>query len=98
MCSRTHGGLVPLKELTKLEALNIGWCNCIMNPDIKSLSGLTNLKKLQISQSTVADSGIVSLKGLKKLSLLDMDGCPVTVACMDTISGLVALTYLNIKS
>jgi len=39
-CPGIHGGLVHLKGLTKLEALNIGWCNCIKNSDIKPLTGM----------------------------------------------------------
>ena len=28
-----------LTGLTKLERLNVGWCNCIKNRDMKALSG-----------------------------------------------------------
>ncbi|KAL6227753.1 hypothetical protein ACLB2K_001710 [Fragaria x ananassa] len=50
------------ESLTNLESLNIKWCNSISDADMKPLSGLTNLKCLQISCSKVTDSGITYLK------------------------------------
>ncbi|KAH7547434.1 hypothetical protein FEM48_Zijuj01G0309600 [Ziziphus jujuba var. spinosa] len=83
--------------LTRLESLNIKWCNCITDADITSLAGLTNLKGLQISCCKVTDNGISYLKGLHKLSLLNLEGCPVTAACLDSLSALAALRYLNLS-
>nr|GEV82537.1 hypothetical protein [Tanacetum cinerariifolium] len=87
-CTGIHGGLAHLKGLKKLEALNINCCNCITDVDMKPLSELTNLKELQISCSKVTDHGVTFLKGLHKLALLNMERCPVTSACLDSLSGL----------
>lgn len=48
---RIHEGFYHIRRMKKRECLNIGWCNCITNNDIKSLARLANLVELHISQS-----------------------------------------------
>nr|KAJ0190242.1 hypothetical protein LSAT_V11C800400850 [Lactuca sativa] len=84
-------------SLKKLEALNMNCCNCITDADMKPLSGLRNLKELQISSSKVTDNGVTFLKGLHKLALLNMERCPITATCLDSLSDLVALLFLNLS-
>ncbi|GJS63983.1 F-box/LRR-repeat protein 14-like protein isoform X1 [Tanacetum coccineum] len=79
-----------LAGLKKLEALNI---NCLIHPSL-SLR-LTNLKELQIFCSKVTDHGVTFLKGLHKHALLNMERCPITSACLDSLSDLVGLHYLK---
>jgi len=38
-CLKIHGGLIHLKDLTKLESLNLRYCNHIADSDIKYLTG-----------------------------------------------------------
>jgi len=38
-CLKIHGGLIHLKDLKKLESLNLRYCNCIADSDIKYLAG-----------------------------------------------------------
>ncbi|GJT21028.1 F-box/LRR-repeat protein 14-like protein isoform X1 [Tanacetum coccineum] len=90
-------GLGCISGLKKLEALNINCCNCITDVDMKPLSDLTNLKELQISCSKVTDHGITFLKGLHKLALLNMERCPITSACLDSLLDRVGLHYLNVS-
>jgi hypothetical protein len=45
---------------------------------MKHLQSVVNLKKLWISQTGVTEVGISLLASLKKLSLLDLGGLPVT--------------------
>nr|GEU71852.1 hypothetical protein [Tanacetum cinerariifolium] len=71
-----------------LEALNINCFNCITDVDMKPLSELTNLKELQISCSKITDHGVTFMKGLHKLALLNMERCPITSTCLDSLSGL----------
>ncbi|KAI3496113.1 hypothetical protein L1887_38463 [Cichorium endivia] len=35
-------------------------------------------------------------QGLHKLALLNMERCPITAACLDSLSDLVTLLYLNV--
>lgn len=96
-CPGIHGGLVHLRGLSKLEALNLNCCNCITDADMEPLSELTNLKELQVSSSKVTDYGVAFLKGLHKLALLNMERCPVTAACLDSLSAIMGLLYLNLS-
>ncbi|CAI9299507.1 unnamed protein product [Lactuca saligna] len=75
--------------------LNMNCCNCITDADMKPLSDLRNLEELQISSSKVTDNGVTFLKGLHKLALLNIERCPITAACLDSLSDLVALLFLN---
>ncbi|KAI4365406.1 hypothetical protein MLD38_021392 [Melastoma candidum] len=96
-CPKIHNGLIHIQGLSKLESLNIKWCNSITDADMKHLAGLTSLKSLQISCSKVTDSGIAYLKALQKLSLLNLEGCLVTAACLDSLAALSMLLYLNLN-
>ncbi|TKY48051.1 F-box/LRR-repeat protein 14 [Spatholobus suberectus] len=99
-CPGIHGGLVHLQGwilYAMLESLNIKWCNCIVDVDMKPLSVLTNLKSLEISFSKVTDFGISFLKRLQKLALLNLEGCHVTAACLDSLAELPALSNLNLS-
>ncbi|KAI3512221.1 hypothetical protein L1887_19511, partial [Cichorium endivia] len=65
--------------------------------ETRGIEYLTNLKELQISCSKVTDRGVTFLKGLHKLALLNMERCPITAACLDSLSDLVTLLYLNVS-
>ncbi|XP_031108758.1 toll-like receptor 13 isoform X3 [Ipomoea triloba] len=95
-CPRIHGGLVHIEGLTRLESLTIRCCKCIVDSDMKSLAGLVNLKQLQTPCVNITDSGVFYLKGLRKLVLLNMEGCHITAACLDYLSDLPSLQYLNL--
>nr|KAJ0224902.1 hypothetical protein LSAT_V11C100045390 [Lactuca sativa] len=89
-CSGIHGGLIIkykeyMEGLKKLEALNMNCCDCITDADMKPLS------------SKVTDNGVKFLKGLHKLALLNMERCPITATCLDSLSDLVALLLLNVS-
>jgi hypothetical protein len=47
-CPGIDGGLVHLRALTKLESLNIKWCNCITDADMEPLSGNKNIRLLHM--------------------------------------------------
>ncbi|XLT59052.1 hypothetical protein HN873_051656, partial [Arachis hypogaea] len=47
---------------------------------------LACLESLEISCSKVTNFGISFLKGLQKLSLLNLEGCLVTAACLDSLA------------
>ncbi|AQK72585.1 Regulatory subunit [Zea mays] len=96
-CLKIHGGLIHLKDLTKLESLNMRYCNYIADSDIKYLTDLTNLKDLQLSCCKITDLGVSYIRGLQKLTHLNLEGCPVTAACLEAISGLSSLVLLNLN-
>ncbi|AQK72581.1 Regulatory subunit [Zea mays] len=62
-CLKIHGGLIHLKDLTKLESLNMRYCNYIADSDIKYLTDLTNLKDLQLSCCKITDLGVSYIRG-----------------------------------
>nr|GMC65139.1 putative adenylate cyclase regulatory protein isoform X3 [Ipomoea batatas] len=96
-CPRIHGGLVHIEGLTRLESLTIRCCKCIVDSDMKSLAGLVNLKQLQTPCVNITDSGVFYLKGLRKLVLLNMEGCHITAACLEYLSGFLLVVFLCFK-
>ncbi|KAM3388045.1 hypothetical protein ACQJBY_010688 [Aegilops geniculata] len=92
-CPKIHGGLVHLKGLRKLETLNMRYCNGITDSDMKYLSDFTSLRELQLSCCKISDCGVSYLRGLSKLSHLNLEGCAVTAACLEAISGFTSFPY-----
>lgn len=64
--------------LTCLKELDLSRCSKVTDAGIKHLQSVVNLEKLWISQTGVKEAGISLLTSLKKLSLLDLGGLPVT--------------------
>lgn len=64
--------------LTCLKELDLSRCSKVKDAGIKHLQSVVNLEKLWISQTGVKEAGISLLASLKKLSLLDLGGLPVT--------------------
>lgn len=58
--------------------LDLSRCLKVTDAGIKHLQSVVNLEKLWISQTGVTEAGISLLASLKKLSLLDLGGLPVT--------------------
>uniref|UniRef100_A0A0A9H0T1 Uncharacterized protein n=1 Tax=Arundo donax TaxID=35708 RepID=A0A0A9H0T1_ARUDO len=63
------------------------YCNCITDSDMKYLADLTNLRELQLSCCKISDFGVSYLRGVSKLAHLNLEGCAVTAACLEVISG-----------
>ncbi|RDX79075.1 F-box/LRR-repeat protein 14, partial [Mucuna pruriens] len=63
------------------------------------------VRELQISNSSITDIGITCLRGLEKLTTLNVEGCNITAACLESIhdsnfvcSGtLASLAFLNLN-
>lgn len=64
--------------LTCLKELDLSRCSKVTDAGMKHLQSVVNLEKLWISQTGVKEAGISLLASLKKLSLLDLGGLPVT--------------------
>jgi hypothetical protein len=60
---------------------------------MKHLSDLTNLRELQLSCCKISDLGVSYLRGLSKLAHLNLEGCAVTAACLEVISGFASFPY-----
>lgn len=61
-----------------MKELDLSRCSKVTDAGIKHLQSVVNLEKLWISQTGVKEAGISLLASLKKLSLLDLGGLPVT--------------------
>jgi uncharacterized repeat protein (TIGR02543 family) len=65
----------PLSGLTSLNNLSLINCNLT---SVEALQGLVNLKNLELSSNKLTENGIQSLKKLKKLNVLNLEGNPIT--------------------
>ena len=61
-----------------MKELDLSRCSKVTEAGIKHLQSVVNLEKLWIPQTGVKEAGISLLASLKKLSLLDLGGLPVT--------------------
>ncbi|KAE8680533.1 hypothetical protein F3Y22_tig00111387pilonHSYRG00051 [Hibiscus syriacus] len=90
------------RSCTKVGVLKHGtgkWRNIHLDPEFSSVLRLrsnvdinvwlNNLKELQISNSNITNSELSYLRGLNKLNILNLEGCNVTAACLDSISDIV---------
>ncbi len=69
----------------------------LTDADLTALSGLAaHLQELYLSNPAVTDAGMVNLRGLLNLAMLDLRGTSVTDAGLEHIGGLVGLRTLNL--
>ena len=92
----TDTELVHLKELTKLQRLNLAATN-VTDAGLVRLKGLTDLKMLVLEITRVTDAGLVHLKGLTKLEELHLHGTKITGAGLVHLKGMTKLEYLNLN-
>jgi Leucine-rich repeat (LRR) protein len=90
----TDAGIVHLKELTKLETLNL-YNTRITDAGLAHLKGLVNLVKLDLNScSRITDAGLVHLKGFTNLKLLGLPYTKITDAGLVHLKGLTNLKAL----
>ena len=75
----SDAGLVHLKGLNKLQALNLSFTN-VTDAGLIHLRELTKLKSLYLVNYQFSDTGLVHLKKLANLSFLDLSETQVTDA------------------
>lgn len=91
-------GMASVKGMTKLTWLCIGGSNriasAITDDGLALIAGHTGLENLDISYSKVTDRGLKHLARLKKLTILDLEGCQITDDGLAELSGLSDLKWL----
>lgn len=87
--------ILPLMKLTKLEILHIGHNDIIQIP--KSISSLSNLKSLQLSNNPISDRNIfLSLRQNYNLTCFDFEATPVSCEPDSIIFCIYLLPQLTI--
>jgi len=66
----------------------------VTDDGLKSVEGMTNLRKLHLENTKVGDAGLAHLKGLSNLEYLNLYGTPVTDAGLAQLEGLKNLKSL----
>lgn len=86
-------GLGPLRRLTNLQKLDLGWCNAIGDEDAAAIASLSTLMELRICHTALTDTGVAKLSTLTGLVALSIGGLSVADA---TLAGLLrAMPYLR---
>ena len=96
----TDAGLVHLKDLTKLQTLDLSY-TAVTDAGLVHLKGLTQLQSLRLDGTKVTDAGLLHLNGLTNLHLfktLYLDGTKVTDAGLVHLKGLTYLQTLTLGS
>jgi Leucine-rich repeat (LRR) protein len=92
-CRVTDSGLVHLRELGRLEDLQIREAPGITDAGLVHLEGLTRLRQLVLDKTSVQGPGLKSLAGLTRLEVLQTS-CAPTDEDVAPLRGLVSLRYL----
>jgi hypothetical protein len=95
--SRMFARLVP--ELTALKALDLGCYESLVDEDLIHLSGLTNLRFLELDRSGNSLTGLrlKHLAGLTGIQLLSLDGNDdLKVGGLKALGSMINLMYLSL--
>ena len=92
---RLNAGLRPVEHLREVEALVVDG-PFVTDDALPHLRGLTNLVKLGLRSTRVADFGQAHLKGLTNVTTLDLSSPEVTDAGLAHLKGLTNLTTLDV--
>jgi internalin A len=91
----TDAGLVGLKGLTNLSALNLTGAN-ITYTGLLHLKGLTRLSSIDLSETKITDAGLVHLKALTNLKSVGVRRTQVTDAGLVHLKALTNLSLVNV--
>lgn len=91
-------GLAKLGELTQLETVDLSECLQITDQATESLTGLVNLKDLNLWRVNLSDTGIAPVGKLLSLQKLNLDNTRLSDAGLAELSGLTELTFLHLGS
>ena len=92
----TNATLVPLKDLTRIERLDLDHSQ-VPDDGLVHVEGLTRLKRLHLSVTRITDAGLVHLAGLTSLELLDLSRTRVTDAGLVHLAGLTNLKVVDLS-
>ena len=91
----TSAGLVHLKDLKKLEVLNV----CLTAVDDRGfvhLAGLSQMKRMVVCSSKITGTGFQHLRGMTKLESINLHSSPASDAGLEAIGQLTSLNRLEI--
>ncbi len=98
MGGNSNGGLIfpALRGSKNLIYLSI--CDCqLKDSNLDGVNTLANLQTLMIrNNKDITDAGIAKLVGLKKLTLLELNGCSVTPACVKYLLAIPSLEGVSL--
>jgi hypothetical protein len=97
-CQFENEGLAHLAKVTTLENLDLSENNSINDSGMPHLSGLKNLKQLNLWRTFVGDSGIENLAGLTAMEGLNLDNSQISDGCLKHLSGMNKLSFLHLGS
>jgi hypothetical protein len=95
-----HGGIVRLLDNgPDGPAFAILWRNSsnVTDADLAPLSGLTNIRSLDLQRSNITNAGLEKLKGLTKLQTLILSHTNITGAGLSNLQGMTKLEVLDLS-
>ena len=92
----TDDVLAPLADLTSLTTLHIGWSDRFSGDGLRHLSGLRNLKTLDLGSLTIDDEALVHLASLTHLEELRMHYTRLVGPGLRHLAGLTKLRKLDL--
>ena len=92
----TDDGLAVLANFPELSFLNLSHCRHITDRGLVHVRGLTHLRTLRLTGTSITDGGMVHLAGLPKLVNLHVDYTAVTPAGLSQLGPRPALRTLKI--
>ncbi|KAL5152661.1 F-box/LRR-repeat protein 14 [Glycine soja] len=96
-CPGIHGSLVHIQGLTMLESLNLNWCNCLVDVDMKPLSGEYPAKNCNFSCPVSVATYYATFEVLTNLKSLEISFNKVTDFGISFLKELPALSNLNLS-
>jgi internalin A len=89
----TSVGLVAIRDMKRLQRLNLRHCGITDLAPIRHLAGLTSLN---LSSNPIDDAGLADVGVFKGLTELHLDGTGISDAGLAHVAGLKELTHLNL--
>jgi hypothetical protein len=86
-----------LKNLTRLEQLNLPAAISLTDADLTYLSRLTALTSLELHDPRITDAGLASLKDLTKLEFLGLFGLHLSANGLKNFHAMTGLKTLNLN-
>jgi hypothetical protein len=86
-----------LKDMTRLEHLNLPDLISMTDADLKYLSRLTALSTLELHDPRITDAGLISIEGMTKLKILRLMGTQVSSAGLKSLRAMTELNVLTLN-
>jgi Leucine Rich repeat len=85
-----------LKNLTRLEILNLPGNCSVTDADLLYLTRLTSLRHLELNDPRITDAGLSALKDMTRLKFLRLSGTQVTGAGLSSLRAMHGLQSLHL--